>query len=98
MFAALLVATTLAVLVAIDLDADVRGRELWKACPFLVVRRWYLSAFTLFALGVYSTFLVTMPVWAIGLAASPTALYRMGERHGTRSSRVQVERPEAVAV
>ena len=96
MFAALLVATTLAVLVAIDLDADLRGLDLWKACLVLVVRRWYLSAFTLFALGVFSTFLVTMPVWAVGLAASPMLYLAWANGTYTLQPRL-VERPEAVA-
>ncbi len=70
-FTVLLVATTLAVLVAIDLDVDVRGIELWKRCLFLVVRRWYFTAMSLFALALLLTFVVAMPALGLGLATSP---------------------------
>ncbi len=71
-FEALLVATTLHVLAAIVLGVEARSAvALWKACLYFAVRRWYLTAMSLFALLLLLSFLYATPAWGAGLAASP---------------------------
>jgi len=91
MFMALLLATAFHVLIAIDLEAEVRGLDLWKASLFLTVRHWPLTALSLFALGLLSTFVVVMPAWGLGLAVSP-ALY-LAWTNGTYVLRPKVSAP-----
>lgn len=71
-FEALLIATTLHVLVAIVLGIEARSAlALWKACLYFAVRRWYLTVMSLFALVLLLSFVYSMPAWGAGLAASP---------------------------
>lgn len=91
MFIALLVSTSLHVLVAVDLEAEVKGLELWKACLLLTVRHWPLTALSLFALGLLLTFAVVSPAWGLGLATSP--LLYLVWTNGTYVLRPKVSAP-----
>ena len=69
---ALLVSTALHVLVCVPLGVDARNAlALWKACLYFSVRRWYLTAMTMFVLSLLVSFVYSMPAWGVGLAASP---------------------------
>jgi uncharacterized membrane protein YesL len=69
---ALVVATTLHVLVAIVLGVEAtRTRALWKAGLFLAVKRWYLTVMSLFMLLLLLAFIYATPAWGVGLVASP---------------------------
>jgi uncharacterized membrane protein YesL len=67
----LTVATTLLGLVALAEMPAARLRELWRACAYLAVRRWYLTAMSLVVLAVLGQLIVTRPAIALGLAAGP---------------------------
>ncbi len=72
MVAVLLTATTVHVLAGIVDGIEARsGAALWKACLYLAVRRWYLTALSLFALVLLVSFIYATPAWGVGLAASP---------------------------
>jgi uncharacterized membrane protein YesL len=92
MFMAVLLATAFHVLVAIDLEVDVKGVDLWKACLFLTVRHWPVTTLSLVALGLLSTFVVVMPAWGLGLAVSPV-LY-LAWTNGSYVLRPKVSAPQ----
>lgn len=70
--AVLLTATTLHVLASIVLGIEARSAlALWKACLYFSVRRWYLTAMSVFALFLLLAFIYATPAWGVGLAASP---------------------------
>jgi uncharacterized membrane protein YesL len=67
----LTLATALLGLVALAETPAARLREVWRACAYLAVRRWYLTAMSLVVLAVLGQLLVTRPAIALGLAAAP---------------------------
>jgi uncharacterized membrane protein YesL len=67
----LAVATTLLGLVALAETPAARLREVLRACAYLAVRRWYLTAASLVVLAVLGQLVVTRPAIALGLAAAP---------------------------
>lgn len=69
--AVLVVATCLLGLVALAEVPGARLRDVVRAAAFLAVRRWYLTALSLAALGLLVAFLAVRPALAIGLATSP---------------------------
>lgn len=72
--AVLAVAAGLLALVALVEDPTKRTGAVLRASIYLAVRRWYLSAVSIVALGVQFAVFTTAPVIAIGLTAS-AALY-----------------------
>jgi hypothetical protein len=72
MFMGLLLSTAMHVLVAIGCGVSAGSAlALWKACLYLAVRRWYLTAMSLLALLLLVSIVDTMPAWGVGLTASP---------------------------
>ncbi len=71
-FMALLLATAMHVVVAITLRVEGRsGIDLWKACLYLAVRRWYLTLMSMLMIGLLLSLIYATPAWGAGLAASP---------------------------
>jgi hypothetical protein len=64
-------AATLLGLVALAEQPAARLREVWRACAYLAVRRWYLTAVSLMVLALLGQLIVTRPAIALGLAAAP---------------------------
>jgi uncharacterized membrane protein YesL len=64
-------ATALLGLVVLAERPTVRLRDALRACLYLAVRRWYLTAVSLAVLGVLDALLTARPAVALGLAASP---------------------------
>jgi uncharacterized membrane protein YesL len=72
MLMALLLSAALHVLVGIVLGVEARNAlALWKACLYFSVRRWYLTAMSLFGLLLLVSIIYATPAWGIGLVASP---------------------------
>ncbi len=67
----LVVVTALLTLVIIAEHPDVRLRTALRACLYLAVRRWYLTAVSLVVLTLLYTFFASRPALALGLAATP---------------------------
>ncbi|MFI6235839.1 hypothetical protein ACIBD9_19970 [Micromonospora sp. NPDC050784] len=67
----LTVATTLLGLVTIVDRPAARLRDVARACVYLAVRRWYLSAASLLVLVLLAQILAARPAIALGLAAAP---------------------------
>jgi uncharacterized membrane protein YesL len=67
----LVVATALLTLVVFAERPAVRVRDALRACLYLAVRRWYLTAASLAVLAVLEALLAARPAVALGLAASP---------------------------
>ncbi|MEU8404753.1 hypothetical protein AB0C19_00945 [Micromonospora sp. NPDC048842] len=67
----LTVATTLLGLVTLADRPTARLREVARACVYLAVRRWYLSAVSLLVLVLLAQILAARPAIALGLAAAP---------------------------
>lgn len=68
------VGTGAVALAAISDDPRARLRDVLRAGLYLGVRRWYLTAITLLALGTQVALFTAMPAVALGLTAAP-ALY-----------------------
>ena len=68
------VATTLLALVGVAEEPGARLRDILRAAAVLGMRRWYLTAVSLLALGAQAWLFVSMPAIAMGLTAS-AALY-----------------------
>ena len=71
MAAVLAIAVSLHVLVGVAADPEVTLRTAWKACLFLAVRRWYLTAVSLVVVGVLTTIVAAQPALGLGLIAAP---------------------------
>jgi hypothetical protein len=71
MLALLTVATALLGLVTITERPAARLRDVARACAYLAVRRWYLTAASLLVLALLAQLFVTRPAMALGLAAAP---------------------------
>jgi uncharacterized membrane protein YesL len=67
----LVVATSLLALVVLSERPAVRLRDALRACVFLAVRYWYLTAASLVVLAIGEALLARRPAIALGLAASP---------------------------
>ena len=67
----LTVATTLLGLVTIAERPSAPLREVARACVYLAVRRWYLTAVSLLVLALLAQLLAARPAIALGLAAAP---------------------------
>jgi uncharacterized membrane protein YesL len=67
----LVAATALLTLVVIAEQPGVPLRTAMRACLYLAVRRWYLTAVSLVVLAVLYTFFAAQPALALGLAAAP---------------------------
>ena len=67
----LVASTGLLALVVLAERPAVRLRDALRACLYLAVRRWYLTAASLAVLTVLEALLATRPAVALGLAASP---------------------------
>ncbi|MBX6356280.1 MAG: DUF624 domain-containing protein [Micromonosporaceae bacterium] len=67
----LVVATSLLALVVLSERPAVRLRDALRACVYLAVRYWYLTAASLFVLAVGEALLARRPALALGLAAAP---------------------------
>lgn len=68
---ALVGATTLLALVLIAERPQARLRDALRACLYLAVRRWYLTAVSLLVLGLLQALAASRPAIAFGLAAAP---------------------------
>jgi len=64
-------ATSLLTLVVIAERPTVRLRDALRACLYLALRRWYLTAFSLTVLALLETLVATRPAPAFGLAPAP---------------------------
>lgn len=71
MLTLLAVATALLGLVTIAERPAARLRDVARACVYLAVRRWYLTAASLLVLALLAQLFVTRPALALGLAAAP---------------------------
>lgn len=71
LLAVLAVATALLGLVALAEHPAARLRDVLRACLYLAVRRWYLTAFSLAVLAVQLAFGTLKPALAVGLTAAP---------------------------
>ncbi|MGW5556997.1 hypothetical protein ACWER9_07215 [Micromonospora sp. NPDC003944] len=69
--AVLTIATALLGLVAIAERPAARLRDIARACLYLAVRRWYLTAVSLTTLALLGQFIVARPAIALGVAATP---------------------------
>ncbi len=69
--AALAAATTLGVLVALVDRPDLPVRSVAKAAVYLMVRRWYLTAFSAVCAGIFVAAMGASPALAMGILASP---------------------------
>jgi hypothetical protein len=67
----LITATTLLALVVIAERPAVRLRDALRACLYLSLRRWYLTAFSLAVLALLEALVASRPAIAFGLAAAP---------------------------
>lgn len=67
-------ATALVSLVALAEEPGARLRDIVRAAAVLSMRRWYLTAVTLFALAIQAWLFASMPAIAIGITAA-AALY-----------------------
>jgi uncharacterized membrane protein YesL len=67
----LAVATALLALVALAAQPDLPLRQLVRACLYLAVRYWYLTAASLAVMGLLELLLSTSPAIALGVAATP---------------------------
>jgi len=67
----LVAATSLLALVVIAERPAVRLRDALRACLYLALRRWYLTAFSMAVLALLETLVATRPAIAFGLAAAP---------------------------
>lgn len=67
----LIAATSLLTLVVIAERPKVRLRDALRACLYLALRRWYLTAFSLAVLALFETLVASRPAIAFGLAAAP---------------------------
>jgi len=70
-FAVLVVATGLLGLVALAERPAARLRDVLRCSVYLAVRRWYLTALSLFTMGLLVLLFANRPAIAMGLAASP---------------------------
>lgn len=64
-------ATSLLALVVIAERPAVRLRDALRACVYLALRRWYLTAFSLAVLALLEALIASRPAIAFGLAAAP---------------------------
>ncbi|MGN9911501.1 hypothetical protein ACTMTJ_28460 [Phytohabitans sp. LJ34] len=71
MLAVLTVATALLGLVAIAERPTARLRDVARACLYLSVRRWYLTAVSLLVLALLAQFVAARPALGLGFAAAP---------------------------
>jgi uncharacterized membrane protein YesL len=71
MLALLTVATALLGLVTIAERPAARLRDVARACLYLGVRRWYLTAVSLLVLALLAQFMAARPALALGFAAAP---------------------------
>ncbi len=67
----LVTATSLLALVVIAERPTVRLRDALRACLYLALRRWYLTAFSLAVLALLEALVASRPAIAFGLAAAP---------------------------
>lgn len=67
----LVVSTALLTAVLIAERPSVRLRSALRACLYLAVRRWYLTALSLAVLALLQTLVASRPAVALGLAAAP---------------------------
>jgi uncharacterized membrane protein YesL len=67
----LVTATSLLALVVIAERPAVRLRDALRACLYLALRRWYLTAFSLSILALLETLIASRPAIAFGLATAP---------------------------
>jgi uncharacterized membrane protein YesL len=67
----LITATSLLALVVIAERPAVRLRDALRACLYLALRRWYLTAFSLAILALLEALVASRPAIALGLAAAP---------------------------
>lgn len=67
----LITATSLLALVVIAERPTVRLRDALRACVYLALRRWYLTAFSLAVLALLEALVASRPAIALGLAAAP---------------------------
>ncbi|WP_324851272.1 hypothetical protein [Actinocrinis sp.] len=67
----LITATSLLALVVIAERPAVRLRDALRACLYLSLRRWYLTAFSLAVLALLEALAASRPAIAFGLAAAP---------------------------
>lgn len=67
----LITATSLLALVVIAERPAVRLRDALRACLYLSLRRWYLTAFSLAVLALLEALVASRPAIAFGLAAAP---------------------------
>lgn len=67
----LVAATSLLALVVIAERPAVRLRDALRACLYLGLRRWYLTAFSMAVLVLLETLVASRPAIALGLAAAP---------------------------
>ncbi|BDZ41468.1 hypothetical protein GCM10025865_07670 [Paraoerskovia sediminicola] len=67
-----LVVATVPVLVVVAAERpDLRLRDVLRVAPYLALRRWYLTALSLFSAGLLFALFAAQPAVAIGLAAAP---------------------------
>ena len=67
----LVTVTSLLALVVIAERPNVRLRDALRACLYLALRRWYLTAFSLAVLALLETLIASRPAIAFGLAMAP---------------------------
>lgn len=67
----LVAATSLLALVVIAERPAVRLRDALRACLYLALRRWYLTAFSMAVLALLKALVASRPAIALGLAAAP---------------------------
>lgn len=67
----LVAATSLLTLVVLAERPTVRLRDALRACLYLGLRRWYLTAFSMAVLALLETLVASRPAIALGLAAAP---------------------------
>jgi uncharacterized membrane protein YesL len=67
----LVTATTLLTLVLLAERPAVRLRDALRACLYLALRRWYLTALSLLVLALLDALFASRPAIALGLAAAP---------------------------
>ncbi|MFC7480077.1 hypothetical protein ACFQX7_08605 [Luedemannella flava] len=71
MLGILTVATGLLGLVTLAERPAARLRDVARACAYLAVRRWYLTAMSLLVLALLAQLVTARPALALGLAAAP---------------------------
>jgi hypothetical protein len=71
MLAVLTIATGLLGLVTIAERPAARLRDVARACLYLSVRRWYVTAASLLVLALLAQFVAARPAFGLGLAAAP---------------------------